>query len=110
MAVEDSLHPTLTLTTSYTGQLLENVSISNSSIFDKKKRFPPTSHSKRRKSPAVKALRPVRGALNLSLTSHLSRNQAVSVLLILDYIFGFFRIWPNYFFGFFHFSTNYLFG
>ena len=43
---------------------------SNSSFLDKKKRFTPTSHSKRRKSPAVKALRPVRGALNLSLTSH----------------------------------------
>ena len=70
MVVEDALHPTLTLTTSYTGHLLENVSISNSSIFDKKKRFTPTSHSKRWKSPAVKALRPVRGAYDISPTSH----------------------------------------
>ena len=68
--IEDALHPTLTLTTSYTGHLLENVSISNSSIFDKKKRFTPTSHSKRWKSPAVKALRPVRGAYDISLASH----------------------------------------
>ena len=30
----------------------------------------PTSHSKRWKSPAVKALRPVRGAYDISLTSH----------------------------------------
>ena len=32
--------------------------------------FTPTSHSKRRKAPAVKALRPVRGVFSLSLASH----------------------------------------
>ena len=35
-----------------------------------KKRFTPTSHSKRLKSPAVKALRTVRGAFDISPTSH----------------------------------------
>ena len=36
----------------------------------------PTSHSKRWKSPAVKALRPVRGAYDISLTSHCPLTQA----------------------------------
>ena len=39
------------------------------SIYQKKTIYP-TSHSKRRKSPTVKALRTVRGAFDISPTSH----------------------------------------
>ena len=83
-------------------------------IFDKKKTIYPHLSLQTPEKPYSKSFEDSEGCFqpytHPSLPSHLSRIQAVSVLLILDYIFGFFRIWPNYFFGFFHFSANYLFG
>ena len=83
-------------------------------IFDKKKTIYPHLSLQTLEKPCSKGFetseRCFKPLPHLSLPSHLSRIQAVSVLLISDYIFGFFRIWPNYFFGFFHFSANYFFG